>query len=128
MRKTLLTTLAAAFAAGAFAEVPLKALQDLPQDAYIPAGVTFIEGADDETGGVDFTVQSSGKLTDIAADIQAKAQERGWTEAANEVGEDNAKLEYKKMNGDELEYSINYVLLPEGGKTQIEVVFLDERK
>ena len=32
------------------------------------------------------------------------------------------------MNGDELEYSVNYVLLPEGGKTQIEVVFLDERK
>ena len=125
MRKTLLTTLAAALAASAaFAEVPLKALKDLPKDAYIPADVTFIEGADDETGGVDFT----GKLADIAADIQAKAQERGWTEAANEVGEDSAKFEYKKMNGDELEYSINYVLLPEGGKTQIEVVFLDERK
>ena len=125
MRKILLSTLAAALtASAAFAEVPLKTLQDLPKDAYIPADVTFIEGADDETGGVDFTVQSSGKL----ADIQAKAQERGWTEAANEVGEDSAKFEYKKMNGDELEYSINYVLLPEGGKTQIEVVFLDERK
>ena len=129
MRKTLLTTLAAALAASAaFAEVPLKALQDLPKDAYIPADVTSIDGADDETGGVDFTVKSSGKLAYIAADIQAKAQERGWTEAANEVGEDSAKFEYKKMNGDELEYSVNYVLLPEGGKTQIEVVFLDERK
>ena len=43
MRKTLLTTLAAALAASAaFAEVPLKALQDLPKDAYIPADVTFI--------------------------------------------------------------------------------------
>ena len=77
--------------------MPLKALQDLPKDAYIPADVTFIEGADDETGGVDFTVQSSGKLADIAADIQAKAQERGWTEAANEVGEDSALRDRKSV-------------------------------
>lgn len=130
MRKPLLV-LAAALATGtACAEIPLKALQDLPKDAYIPADATFIEGADDETGGVDFTVQSNGKLTDIAANIQAKAQERGWNETGpgNVVAEDSARLEYKKMNGDDLEYSVNYVLLPEGGKTQIEVVFLDERK
>ena len=78
MRKTLLTTLAAALAASAaFAEVPLKALKDLPKDAYIPADVTFIEGADDETHNIFVKLMGKGEA----------AARRAWMEREGDTAE-----------------------------------------
>ncbi|MDO5091563.1 MAG: hypothetical protein Q4D61_08445 [Cardiobacteriaceae bacterium] len=130
MKKTLIAALAAALSAAALAGTALQDLSTVPAEAFYPANATFVEGEDDGTGGIDFKVASDASVADLAKEIQAKAAEMGWTEKEADIQEEDAKLEYAKMNaeGDAPEYTVDYTIVTEDGKRHVEVIFLDARE
>lgn len=130
MKKTLIAAMAGVLSVAAFAATPLKDLSTVPAEAFYPANATFVEGEDDGTGGVDFKVAVDASVADVAKEIQAKAAEMGWKEQEADVQEEDAKLEYAKMDaeGNVPEYTVAYTISTEDGKRHVEVVFLDARE
>lgn len=130
MKKTLIAAFAGVLSVAALAGTPLKDLSTVPAEAFYPANATFVEGEDDGTGGIDFTVASDASVADLAKEIQAKAAEMGWQEKEADIQEEDAKLEYAKMDaeGNVPEYTVDYTIVTEDGKRHVEVVFLDARE
>lgn len=130
MKKSLLAATAALLSVATFADTPLKDLKSVPAEVFLPEKVTFVEGEDDGTGGIDFTVATDAKVADIAAFIQAKAKEQGLQPETEEVDGEDAKLKYNKMDTEANVplYSIEYDVHDEDGKRNIEVIFIDSRK
>ena len=67
MKKSLLAAAMTLVSVAAFADTPLKDLKSVPAEVFLPEKVTFVEGEDDGTGGIDFTVATDAKVADIAA-------------------------------------------------------------
>ena len=130
MKKSLLAAAMTLVSVAAFADTPLKDLKSVPAEVFLPEKVTFVEGEDDGTGGIDFTVATDAKVADSAAFIQAKAKEQGLQPETEEVDGEHAELKYNKMDaeGNVPLYSIGYDVDDEDGKRNIKVIFLDSRK
>lgn len=130
MKKSLIAALASTLSFAAFAGTPLTDLSTVPAEAFYPANATFVEGENDDDGGIDFTVATDASVADIAKEIQAKAAEMKWQENEADVQEEDAKLEYAKMDaeGNVPEYTVSYTITTEDGKRHVEVLFLDARE